>query len=141
LRAVRTARTPSSGGGRAISGGHARLSGAHNPFTGENKAITGGKNQITGERVINIKTRTVKRAHIPQTIPQSNTNPIKITQFRECSVLKLLIQQAFCYHQNNTFRIESLGGGMLVSNFERSSEARGAFSQVSGYGGRSRIAD
>ncbi|WP_191754397.1 hypothetical protein [Fictibacillus norfolkensis] len=75
MRAVRTARTPSSGGGRAISGGHARLSGAHNPFTGENKAITGGKNQITGERVKNIKTRTVKQAKIPQTNLQTTQTP------------------------------------------------------------------
>ncbi len=130
-----------SGDSGPTSGGHTLHSGVHNSYTGGNTVITGENNPFTGERVINIKTRTVKRAHIPQKNPQSRGNPTKITQFRECSVLKLLIQQAFCYHQNNTFRIESLGGGMLVSNFERSSEARGAFSQVSGYGGRSRIAD
>ncbi|MGM0805705.1 MAG: hypothetical protein ACQET8_13250 [Bacillota bacterium] len=45
----------------AFSGDEVLVSGGHEGFTGGKTYFTGGHTPITGERVINIKTRTVKR--------------------------------------------------------------------------------
>ena len=66
-----------SGGSSAISGDYTRHSGAHSTFSGGNPTLSGGNNPFTGERVINIKTCTVKEVPNPQTNPQSHKYPIK----------------------------------------------------------------
>ncbi|WP_379675957.1 hypothetical protein [Fictibacillus phosphorivorans] len=48
----------------AFSGDGVPVSGGHGGFIGEKTHFTGGHTPITGERVINIKTRTVKRRKI-----------------------------------------------------------------------------
>jgi hypothetical protein len=45
----------------AFSGDDVLVSGRHEGFTGGKTYFTGGHTPITGERVIHIKTRTVKR--------------------------------------------------------------------------------
>ncbi len=52
------------GGERAFSGAEVVVSGGREAFTGGKTYFTGGHNPFTGERVINIKTRTVKRRNV-----------------------------------------------------------------------------